>query len=86
MLLCILFYSKENKYRGPGMEKALADLIAKDEITKVINLMVINTDKRNWDKVRECFAPSVLFDMTGEARQVSPGQITDGWETGLKEL
>ncbi|MCU7514131.1 MAG: nuclear transport factor 2 family protein [Ignavibacteria bacterium] len=85
MLLCIL-YIIPNKYRRTFMEKALADLIAKDEIIQVINLMVINTDKRNWNKVRECFAPSVLFDMTGEAQRVSPGQITDGWETGLKEL
>jgi hypothetical protein len=68
------------------MEKALADLIAKDEIIKVINLMVTNTDKRNWNKVQECFAPSVTFDMTGEAQQVSPEQITEGWEKGLKEL
>lgn len=68
------------------MEKALVDLFAKEEIIKVINLMVINTDKRSWKEVRECFAPSVLFDMTGEAQQVTPEQITDGWETGLKEL
>ncbi|MDP4197244.1 MAG: nuclear transport factor 2 family protein [Bacteroidota bacterium] len=68
------------------MEKALADLIAKEEIIKVIILMVTNTDKRSWNKVQECFAPSVTFDMTGEAQQVSPEQITEGWEKGLKEL
>src|ERR1044071_1523522 len=59
-------------------------------IIDTINDLFIHTDDRDWAVVRECFAPEVLFDMTsvagGEPARLTPRQITDGWDAGLKDL
>jgi hypothetical protein len=68
--------------------KDLSTLIEKDRILDVVNRLFIGTDRRDWQAVKECFADRVLFDMTsmagGEPVTMTPQQIVDGWEEGLK--
>jgi 3-phenylpropionate/cinnamic acid dioxygenase small subunit len=56
----------------------------------VANRLFICTDNRDWQCVRDVFAPEVLFDMTslagGQPVKMTPRQITDGWDQGLKAL
>ncbi len=65
-------------------------LLEKDTVIGVINQLFISTDNRDWTKVKECFAPEVLFDMTslagGEPATLTSQQIVDAWDTGLKAL
>ncbi len=66
------------------------DLIDKDRIIETINQLFIGTDQRDWNKVKGLFAPEVRFDMTslagGKPQVLTPQQIVDGWEKGLKPL
>jgi 3-phenylpropionate/cinnamic acid dioxygenase small subunit len=72
------------------MDEAINTLLEKDRIIDRINALFINTDNRDWRGVRGCFADQVLFDMTsmagGEPATLTPQQITDAWEQGLKDL
>ena len=62
----------------------------KELIIDTVNRLFINTDNRDWAKVRELFTARVLFDMTslagGQPATVSSQEIVDGWDKGLKEL
>lgn len=59
-------------------------------IVETIDQLFINTDLRDWQKVKDLFAPKVLFDMTslagGEPATLTPQQIVDSWDKGLKPL
>jgi hypothetical protein len=70
--------------------KQLNQLIEKDNIIEVVNKLFINTDNRDWAQVKACFADKVLFDMTsmagGEPTTLTPQEIVDGWDQGLKAL
>jgi hypothetical protein len=72
------------------MNDAIRELIDKDRIAAVINQVFVATDFRDWPAVRECLAPSVLLDMTapagGEPARLTPQQVSDGWETGLRPI
>jgi hypothetical protein len=65
-------------------------LLEKEAVIGVINQLFINTDNRDWAKVKDCFAAEVLFDMTslagGEPSALTPQQIVDAWDTGLQAL
>jgi len=65
-------------------------LVEKDRISGVLNTLFAATDARDWPAVQDCFADSVLFDMTslagGEPARVSPAQIVEGWEAGLRPI
>lgn len=60
------------------------------EIIEVITRLFVGTDKRDWNAVRHCFASHVHFDMTslagGEPAELTPQQITDGWDAGLRPI
>ena len=62
----------------------------KSMIVETIDQLFINTDLRDWQKVKGLFAPKVLFDMTslagGAPMTLSPQQIVDSWDKGLKPL
>jgi SnoaL-like protein len=66
---------------------AISDQI---RIEESINRLFVCTDSRDWSNVRKCFAPVVRIDMSsvgaGAAREMTPEQITDMWEDGLKTL
>ena len=60
------------------------------DIIETITNLFIGTDERDWQRVRRCFATHVQFDMTslagGEPATLTPQQITDGWDAGLKPI
>lgn len=64
--------------------------IEKGRVIETVNRLFINTDNRDWPKVKALFAPRVLFDMTslagGQPATISPQEIVDGWDKGLKAL
>jgi hypothetical protein len=68
----------------------LATLAAKDQIAHCVYQLFIGTDQRDWDKVRACFTDTVHFDMTslagGSATNLTPNEITQAWETGLRPI
>lgn len=68
----------------------LETFVAKDTIVSVVHQLFIATDKRDWPAVRACFADIVDFDMTslagGTPAKLTPAQITDAWEAGLKPI
>jgi hypothetical protein len=72
------------------MQKSSDYLFEKDKITELINNLFIFTDKCDWNNVQKCFAEKVYFDMTSMGAEsavvLSPGQITDMWDDGLKNL
>lgn len=72
------------------MDNQRQQLLAREAIITTINRLFISTDERDWLEVKNCFAPEVLFDMSsvagGEPVVLTPQQIVDGWEQGLKEL
>jgi hypothetical protein len=64
--------------------------IMKDRVIETVNRLFINTDNRDWPKVRALFASRVLFDMTslagGQPVTIMPQELVDGWDKGLKAL
>ncbi len=73
-----------------GMDNHLQQLLDKDRIVDTINQLFIGTDARDWPTVRACFADTVLFDVTslagGTPSELTPEQIADGWEEGLRPI
>jgi len=72
------------------MDKEIAALLDRTRVIETINQLFIGTDNRDWNLVKSCFAPSVLFDMSsvgaGPAKQTTPAEIVSTWEAGLKPL
>ena len=69
---------------------ALKNLFEKDQIINQVNKLFVSTDNRDWAAVKDCFADSVLFDMTsmagGDPTTLSSQNIVDAWDQGLKSL
>lgn len=72
------------------MNVQLQQLIEKERVKETVNRLFINTDNRDWTKVKSLFTPEVLFDMTsvtgGDPLTLTPQEIVDGWDKGLKAL
>lgn len=68
----------------------LTFLTEKSQIVDIVTELFVATDLRDWPRVQKCFANSVHFDQTslvgGEPSQVTPADITAGWNEGLKPL
>ena len=68
-------------------EHNLAD---RQAVIDLVTTLFIETDERNWDVVRSCFADSVLFDMTslvgGEPVTMAPVDIVGAWDAGLASI
>jgi hypothetical protein len=62
----------------------------KDRVIETVNRLFISTDNRDWARVKTLFASRVLFDMTslagGQPANITPQEIVDGWDRGLKAL
>jgi hypothetical protein len=73
-----------------ALEQQVGLLTAQNEVIAVANRLFLCTDKRDWQCVKDVFAPEVLFDMTslsgGHPSKLTPQQIADGWDQGLKNL
>jgi hypothetical protein len=69
---------------------ALSRLLAKDAVHDVITSLFVETDERNWEAVRACFAPYVLFDMSSltgaEPARLAAEAIVEGWRAGLAAI
>jgi hypothetical protein len=69
---------------------ALRGLLDRERVAAVINQLFVATDQRDWPRVAACLAPVVTFDMAsvggGPAMQLTPQQITAGWEAGLAPI
>jgi hypothetical protein len=65
-------------------------LTDQNDVIAVANRLFICTDNRDWQCVKDVFAREVLFDMTsltgGQPSSLTPQQIVDGWDHGLKNL
>ena len=72
------------------MSQSTDYLFEKDKISELINKLFIFTDKLDWNNVEKCFAEKIHFDMTSMGAEsavlLSPRQITDMWDDGLKNL
>lgn len=72
------------------MSDTAEELIERNHIIECINRLFIGTDNHDWTMVKQCFAASVLFDMSsmgaGDAVLKSPDEITTMWDAGLKPL
>jgi len=73
-----------------GFHGQMDRLIAQDQVIAAANNLFLCTDRRDWQCVRDVFAPQVLFDMTslagGQPATLAPDQIASAWEKGLKDL
>jgi hypothetical protein len=61
-----------------------------EKIQSAITQLFICTDKRDWDRVRTCFASDFILDMTsmvgGEPVKMTPAGIVAAWDKGLKDI
>jgi hypothetical protein len=57
----------------------------RESVTDTIIDLFVGTDQRDWSRVRQLFADSVQFDM-GQPSTMTPAQITDMWDKGLKPI
>ncbi len=62
----------------------------RDRVIDTVNRLFIGTDSRDWSAVKALFASTVLFDMTslagGQPATMTPQEIVNGWDKGLKAL
>jgi hypothetical protein len=72
------------------MSSGLDELVERNRIVEQVCRLFVSTDNRDWQAVRDCFAPVVLFDMSsmggGEPQNISPDDIVGMWEAGLRPL
>jgi hypothetical protein len=72
------------------MDDKLTELTAKDEVIGAVNRLFMYTDRRDWERVKGCFADEVHFDVTsmvgGEPTMLTPDDIVAAWDEGLKHL
>jgi hypothetical protein len=72
------------------MSVNLEELFETNRVIECINRLFIGTDNRDWEAVKQCFASTVLFDMSsmgaGVPKEINPDDIVAMWDTGLKPL
>jgi len=68
----------------------IRDLIEKQNVVDVVTRLFNSTDEKNWEAVKDVFTETVSFDMTslagGEPVNLTPQQIVDAWDDGLKDV
>jgi len=73
-----------------ALQQQVQLLSDQNDVTAAADRLFICTDNRDWQCVKDVFAPEVLFDMTslagGQPSKLTPQQIVDGWDKGLKNL
>lgn len=73
-----------------ALDQQVKSMSSQNDVIAVANSLFICTDNRDWQCVRDVFAPEVVFDMTsltgGQPEKKTPQQIADTWEQGLKAL
>jgi len=64
-------------------------IIEKDKVIETITNLFINTDNKDWNKVKDCLTEKVHFDMSslgGETTILTSQQIIDIWKKGLTPI
>jgi hypothetical protein len=65
-------------------------LLDEQRVVETIIDLFLATDRRDWDAVAACFAPTVRFDMSSlggpPAKDTPAAEIVKGWEQGLAPL
>lgn len=68
----------------------LTGMFDRHAVIDVVTSLFIETDERNWEAVRHCFADAVRFDMTslagGDPVVLTPREIAGAWEAGLAPI
>jgi hypothetical protein len=76
--------------RHQGLRADVSRVLAEDRVIARANDLFLCTDRRDWQCVKDVFAPEVLFDMTslagGQPATLTGEQIASAWEKGLKDL
>ena len=72
------------------LDTEIRDTIEKQNVVEVVTRLFNSTDQKDWEAVKEVFAGEVHFDMTslagGDPVTLTPQQIVDAWDEGLKEV
>ncbi len=65
-------------------------LIDHRQIVHLINTLFLSLDEKEWDKVKDCFAPNVVFDISAMDSQqksmLTPGDIVKQWKNDMKVI
>ena len=73
-----------------ALETQMNSLLEEKAAIETVNRLFVSTDNRDWEGVKACFADVVVLDMTsmvgGEPSKLTPQQIVDAWDAGLKGL
>jgi hypothetical protein len=71
-------------------DSQLLELLATRDIIETIDALFMATDAKDWQRVRDVFAPTVHFDMAsaggGPAAERAGADIAGDWERGLASL
>jgi hypothetical protein len=72
------------------MTEHIQGLIARQAVLEVVHQLFNRTDERDWEGVKACFAPEVVFDMTslvgGDPVTTTAQSIVEGWAEGLSDV
>jgi len=65
-------------------------LIDHRQIVHLINTLFLSIDEKEWENVKDCFAPDVKFDISkisGHQEEIlSPDKIVEQWKNDLKNI
>ena len=93
MLLCLCIIVVAGcgpAHHHEAFHGSMAQVKDQNDVIAAATRLFVCTDNRDWACVQNVFAPEVLFDMTSlgapKAELLSPKQITDAWDQGLKAL
>jgi hypothetical protein len=80
-------YSKDPTY---FLDDSYRSLIEKEAVKDTVENLFIATDNRDWIIAQTLFSDKVQFDVTslagGEPVEMTPREIVDAWDKGLKSL
>lgn len=73
-----------------GFYNDMKRVLAEDAVIAKANDLFLCTDRKDWQCVKDVFAPQVLFDMTsiagGQPATLTGEQIASAWEKGLRDI
>ncbi len=65
-------------------------LIDHRQIVHLINTLFLSLDEKEWEKVKDCFAPTVEFDISAidshQEETLSPEDIVKQWKNDMKKI
>jgi hypothetical protein len=71
-------------------DRQIPGVYVREELIEAVDRLFIATDEKNWKTVRDCFTPTVHFDMSsagaGPASDRASAEIASDWEKNLTPL